>query len=55
MDTEDKLLGFKAHNYVSSSESEPEDDEDKASDNEGKNENEEEEPTLDFRVQGPKV
>lgn len=55
MDTEDKLLGFKAHNYVSSSESEPEDDEDKASDDEAKNENEEEEPTLDFRVQGPKT
>ena len=57
MDLEDKLLGFKAQNYVSSSESEGEDDEDsgKESGNEVKNENQEETPQLDLRVDGPMV
>ena len=61
MDAEDKLLGFKSHNYVSSSESEAEDDDgsEKGSEKgsgEGKiDENQEEGPALDFRIQGPKV
>ena len=57
MDLEDKLLGFKAQNYVSSSESEGEDDEDseRESGSEVKNESQEETPQLDLRVDGPKV
>ncbi len=57
MDLEDKLLGYKAQNYVSSSESEGEDDEDSGqeSGDERKNENPAETPQLDLRVDGPMV
>ena len=57
MDLEDKLLGYKAQNYVSSSESEGEDDEDsgKGSEDEAKNENPTDAPQLDLRVDGPMV
>ena len=57
MDLEDKLLGYKAQNYVSSSESEGEDDEDsgRESGGEAKNKNAEETPQLDLRVDGPMV
>ena len=57
MDLEDKLLGFKAQNYVSSSESEGEDEGDsgRESGDELKNENCEEGPPLDLRVNGPMV
>jgi hypothetical protein len=57
MDLEDKLLGFKAQNYVSSSESEGEDDEDSGQES-GKEiakENPEETPQMDLRVDGPMV
>lgn len=57
MDLEDKLLGYKAQNYVSSSESEDNDDE--CSDQEcacdSKLGKEKETPQLDFRIDGPKV
>ncbi|CAB3987430.1 Hypothetical predicted protein [Paramuricea clavata] len=55
MDLEDKLLGYKAQNYVSSSESEGEDDEDSGRESGGevKNKNTEETPQLDLRVDGP--
>ncbi|XP_046840387.1 phosducin-like protein [Xenia sp. Carnegie-2017] len=57
MDLEDKLLGYKAQNYVSSSESEDNDDE--CSDQEcacdSKLGKEKETPQLDFRIDGPKT
>ena len=57
MDLEDKLLGFKAQNYVSSSESEGEDDEDSGQESGGEvtKGNPEETPQLDLRVDGPMV
>lgn len=57
MDLEDKLLGYKAQNYVSSSESEAEDDEDSGQESGGEagNQNPEEAPQLDLRVDGPMV
>ncbi|XP_028398334.1 phosducin-like protein [Dendronephthya gigantea] len=55
MDLEDKLLGYKAQNYVSSSESEGEDDEDSGRESGGEvgSQNAEEAPQLDLRVDGP--